>query len=687
MPTLTAPARTVDRTAKVLDARPDRIDLRDREYQPRLVSIPDRYPDAGQVSRHLERYRETGLILDQRGQGACTGFGLAAVINFIVWRRGLDRSEPVPAKVERVSPHMLYHLAQLYDEWEGEDYAGSSCRGAMKGWHHHGVCGEALWRSAGRPDQRWRDDAIGRPLGAYYRIDRTSLADMQNAIHEVGAIYVSATVHRGWRIGASPDALPTLERVGEGLGAHACALVGYDRDGFILQNSWGEGWGHHGFARLAYDDWLANGMDAWVAMIGVPTGVQRAPRANTSVSLLEPIESRTTWSWPWAREKPYQYRNPALKPLDESGGYEHTVVLGNNGQPIQRLVDVADADAAVDEVCFALPAAWFAASGVKRPRLAIYAHGGLNAEKGGVTRARIMAPYFLANGIYPIFLVWRTGFGESIGGIVADALARYLGRPVEGLLDDIGRRLKDAKDRTIEAACEQLAVKSIWEQMKQNASAAALPRGGLTRVVQQLARLAKAVPRLELHFAGHSAGSIIGGHLFDCARRKLTFATTTLFAPACTAAFALDHFAPAIEARTVAARGFHVDLMSDEREQADGVGPYGKSLLYLVSRALEDLHKMPLMGMHALWDAAAEPTADVWNERERPNVDRFRAFAKARRLGLQVWTKRHDPAPDGVEKIPLAHGSFDNDVRAIGAMFERMTGGPLTTTIENLRGF
>ena len=42
---------------------------------------------------------------------------------------------------------MLYELARRYDEWPGENYAGSSARGAMKGWHKHGVCAETMWPS------------------------------------------------------------------------------------------------------------------------------------------------------------------------------------------------------------------------------------------------------------------------------------------------------------------------------------------------------------------------------------------------------------------------------------------------------------------------------------------------------------------------------------------------------------
>ncbi len=60
-------------------------------------------------------------------------------------------------------------------------------------------------------------------------------------------------------------------------GGHAFALAGYTQRGFVVQNSWGDSWGTNGFAILPYDDWVENGMDAWVVMMGVP--VRRpAPR-------------------------------------------------------------------------------------------------------------------------------------------------------------------------------------------------------------------------------------------------------------------------------------------------------------------------------------------------------------------------------------------------------------------------
>ena len=161
-----------------LDARPDRLDLRDREYLPPVRSLPAQFPEPKTLSAYLTSYVKCGLILDQGNEGACTGFGLAAVVNFLLWVRALAGG--TTDGFVSVSPHMLYDLAQFYDEWPGEDYEGSSCRGAMKGWHKHGVCDAVRWQGSVRrqvkrpykPAEDWAFDAATRPVGVYYRVNR-----------------------------------------------------------------------------------------------------------------------------------------------------------------------------------------------------------------------------------------------------------------------------------------------------------------------------------------------------------------------------------------------------------------------------------------------------------------------------------------------------------------------------------
>lgn len=178
---------------RVFNARPDTLDFRDRMYVPTLVEVPSTVP--------VEVYLKAGVpVLDQGTEGACTGFGLATVANYLL-RRRVRVPDLVP-----VSPRMFYELARRYDEWPGEDYSGSSARGAMKGWNKHGIAADDDWpyhldngaRDPGFSEQRL-SAAKKRPLGAYFRVNHKDLIAMHAAIAEVGILYATAVVHEGWQ--------------------------------------------------------------------------------------------------------------------------------------------------------------------------------------------------------------------------------------------------------------------------------------------------------------------------------------------------------------------------------------------------------------------------------------------------------------------------------------------------------
>lgn len=681
MPTKTFKNRT-------FDARPDRIDLRDRPYQPKLVSLPSRYPHIESIDQYLPAYANS-LVLDQGEEGACTGFGLAAVINFQQWKNNGFQIQDLVT----VSPRMLYHIARLYDEWPGEDYEGSSCRGAMKGWHRHGVCGDVSWPYRNEqgevvfvpPTEGWEQDAASRPLGAYYRIEKKSISDLQSAILEAGAIYCSAFVHKGWFLKKTkkPVVIPYDAKE---IGGHAFALVGYTEDGFIVQNSWGQDWGYHGFAILGYEDWIRNGTDAWVAVMGAPMRISTAPSAFSTRSLQQ-AAARPGWVTGKGPGQGFSYRNENVRPLTENAAYLHTLVLGNNGQPINRLVSAENAAKAVEQVCLTRPAEWFTELPAGEPaKLALYVHGGLNSESASLTRIRSMAPYFRENGIYPLFITWKTGTLESIGGILEDSAREiFRGLPEmrdEGVVDRIKEAMAEARDRSIEVACENLLVKPLWSEMKQNAAAATQTSAGLQLLAGHLLALKKRIPDLEIHMAGHSAGSIVLGHLFSQLDKRLAAASLTLFTPACTVGFANQHYGDAIQAGKLSPDNVHVDIMDDERERADTVGPYGKSLLYLVSRALEMRHKTPLLGMAWSWKGNA-PQGQWSNDPEtQAALETWAELATG--MSLRLHGKRREYVSTGASQIRLAHGSFDNDIEVVSAMLQRMRGAPLVAKVENL---
>jgi hypothetical protein len=694
------PAKFVKSIARTLDARPDRLDLRDREFTPSVVSLPDHWPDDASVRQVVPRYCKSGLVLDQGSEGACTGFGLACVVNYLQWRVLFDNTRPggkTRKKQEQVSPRMLYHLARFYDEWPGEDYNGSSCRGALKAWHKHGVCTEKLWPYRDedgqvrflQPHDSWAEDALQRRLGVYYRVNRSSVVDMQAAILEIGAIYVSSDVHDGWGLAQDKRAitghasLPVIRpmKKPDSLGGHAFALVGFNRIGFVVQNSWGMRWGNCGFGVLPYEEWVKYGTDAWIAALGVPASAARtsAVPVRSKEKIVIARAGSIAFTSSNAKAPPPKV-NKEVAPWNAEEAYRHTVVMGNDGQIINRIVTHADGEACVRDIACDAPLR-FLKSASKPPRLVIYAHGGLNSEDASIDRIQTLAPYFKANGVYPLFLTWRTGPAETLSAILDDELKK-IPRP-EGEAGDLFERVKETAaevlDRTVEVLARP-AAKPIWSQMKQNAQASVDGGRGCTLLADALAALQAQVPQLEIHLVGHSAGSIILGHLLDLLRaRKLTAASCHLYAPACTVRFALDHYLPAIDNNVLPSKRMHIHLLSDSNEICDTVGPYRKSLLYLVSRSLESCHKMPILGLQQIFEPKCNPK---WHDTEQATLKTWQKFWLGSGNGLDIVADRQVSTGSLGRKIQAAHGSFDNDATTIETTLHRITGAKPAFPIE-----
>jgi hypothetical protein len=88
------------RRERKLNVRRDTLDSRDRMFEATLIEVPTRLS--------LSEYRKLRIpVLDQGEEGACTGFGLATVANYLLTRR---KVEPDKAPV---SARMLYEMAPL----------------------------------------------------------------------------------------------------------------------------------------------------------------------------------------------------------------------------------------------------------------------------------------------------------------------------------------------------------------------------------------------------------------------------------------------------------------------------------------------------------------------------------------------------------------------------------------------
>jgi hypothetical protein len=660
-------ATAAEKMGRTLDAVPDRVDTRDWFFQPRLTALPSALVNCDAVPQ----------VLDQGNEGACTGFALAAVVNFLLRQQRVER---------KVSPFMLYELARRYDEWPGEGYEGSSARGAMKGWVRHGVCLEKSWTKKDRGVECLRkslrkgftvsDEARATPGGAFYRVQHDQVRDMHAAIAEAGAIYCTLMVHSGWddpgaATGAprakikgsrSMESLPIIQRRGRASDGHAVAIVGYTDLGFVIQNSWGPGWGEKGFALLPYEDFLMHATDVWVMQIGVPLKIdlweQGQAYADSSAGL---------------------QRARQAVPLDAIRPY--AVDVGNNGE----LSDTGDYWTTPDDIehlfGVTIPEAtktW------RRRRILLYLHGGLNDERTVADRVIAFREVMLANEIYPIHVMWESGAAETLGHILRDFETGADDRAGVGdWLKKLRDNLVEAKDRSLEVTLARPGG-AMWREMKENARLASEHPEGLGAMQQLTTRARRAIGQLaagtraslELHVVGHSAGSIFAAYALPLLLRTgIRLRTLQLMAPA----ISVDLFGRLVAPHVESGKCPHPTnyVLSDAGERDDTIGPYGKSLLFLVSNAFEGARGVPLLGMERFVSDQGEMGGrfiggNGWvTEFFRRTVDGGPSL-------IVAGDETLENTPGALQGANLCrsetHGGFDNDVDTMNSVLTRILG-------------
>ena len=647
---------TAQKIKRKLDAVPDRVDIRDWIFQPKLTPLPDQIVNCQVVP----------VILDQGPNGACTGFALAACINFQL----ADRNLLTARSPERAaSPRMLYEMARRYDEWPGEEYEGSSARGAMKGWIAHGVCRQASWpdnlKGHHNLTQSLADEAQHTPGGAYYRVTHREIRHMHAALAEAGILYATIMAHEGWQEpGPKQTAVnyvlsgnllqmkvPIIERKGRASDGHAIAIVGYTYDGFIIQNSWGETWGNGGFALLPYEDWMMHATDCWVAQLGVPIAFDLWSAKGMGAADTTAGIQRASIAVPLNDIRPY------------------VVDIGNNG----LLSDSGEYWTTEDDLTRLFRSIGEKASKWDKCRIMLYLHGGLNDERSVARRIVAFRDVCLENHIYPVHIMWETGFWESLKDRILDRFTNADERASGAWLKKFREGLLDVKDKTIELTAAGPGT-GLWNEMKENARLSSLSHCGMDllakRAQEALAGSGKAERRKwELHVVGHSAGSIFAAYAIKLLiGLDVNFKSLQFMAPAITVGLFKDILLPHIQSGECPQPTLYV--LSDVGERDDDVGPYGKSLLYLVSNAFEGKRETPILGMERFisYDSQ-DPNKDIVDPEVaalfNKNVDNLPSLVIA---GEGRSSTRISPSLSRSE----THGGFDNDEYTMNSVLYRI---------------
>lgn len=177
------------------------VDDRDAIMNMQHEAVPDEY-----------KINNVDSVVDQGSSPICAAISLAEILN---WRKSI-RAIKRPAKI---SPYDIYDLR------EDKDQDGMVLRDAIKSIKNVGVDGEKINSYA----------RIIDPVSA-------KVALMLNGPLVIG-LYCYNYGNRFW------------QGQGQNLGGHAVILTGWDKAGFVLQNSWGTGWGRSGVETFPFEDW------------------------------------------------------------------------------------------------------------------------------------------------------------------------------------------------------------------------------------------------------------------------------------------------------------------------------------------------------------------------------------------------------------------------------------------------
>jgi len=182
-------------------------DSRDSGY---LLSLPKRVSGL----RSYRNWYSRGWHGNQGSDSSCVGYGWSHWLHTSPFRQFLN-------------PTGIYKLAQYLDNWEGENYFGTSVRAGAKVLSWLGAIGEYKW-------------TLDANVITYH-------------ILTTGPVVIGVQWYEGM---SYPNKDGVMSISGKLLGGHCVCVVGYNSktELFTIKNSYGEEWGNNGYGYLLLED-------------------------------------------------------------------------------------------------------------------------------------------------------------------------------------------------------------------------------------------------------------------------------------------------------------------------------------------------------------------------------------------------------------------------------------------------
>lgn len=538
--------------------------LNDKQANPRTsqgVDLPATVPPT--------RYQQFADPTWSQGGSECTGFALAAAVNYLVRSSeaatNAGDGEPIKGKsadgraAPSASPRMMYEMAQVYDQEAYDE--GSTLLGALLGWRRHGVANEHLWPYDAADEEgevhggltlERINNARRRTLQDFDSVDKSDLETMKEVLNDGEVLYASAVMHEGWfRLFLPGEIVISKNDDHESKGGHAFLIVGYDERGFWIHNSWGSNWGEGGYGVLAYEDWLQNAQDVW-AINGIESRGSATAQADSPTTSEQEATAAEMW--------------------------RHVVVLADDGEISSAGLYGANADAI---------GTWLYMFEQRTKdwdtrRLLVFADDGALPLPVAVERLAPLCKQLMENEIYPIFLMWDVAWLGDLDDELTSLHAAW-STSAERTLVDTGIAELGAVDLSylyFEYQVPTTMAVHMWRAIQTRARQTCLVGGGATRFAEKISKKRDEIP-FELHVGAHGAGDFLLSHLVHLLP---PVSSCELLAPATTMDTLRRSYKPMLDRQRTGYLG--ITALSDESERADRIGAYNESVLCLASNVL-----------------------------------------------------------------------------------------------------
>jgi C1A family cysteine protease len=241
------------------DYHPDLPDKRDHYFQFSLsAALPDKADLRAQMSK----------VEDQGDLGSCTANAWVGAIEY------LDKAKD--GRYRNWSRLFLYYNERALHGNQRRD-SGAEIRDGAKSLAKQGICIETHWKYdikkfASKPPETCYTEGLQHQAVEYSRVDQSEQG-MLSALAQGNPIVLGFTVYESFESDAvaKTGMVPMPNASEKVLGGHAVLAVGYDRPKrlFTIRNSWGRGWGDHGYCYFPFD-YLLDGdfaEDFWIIQI------------------------------------------------------------------------------------------------------------------------------------------------------------------------------------------------------------------------------------------------------------------------------------------------------------------------------------------------------------------------------------------------------------------------------------